>query len=182
MRLGFFAQIIHVNVAVVVAFHQNDFCAGHSGAGRVGAVRRGGNEHYISASFSFIVLKGADDAHAGELALGAGIGLKGRRCKSGYFVQIVGQLFNNLIIARRLFRRNERMQIGEFRPAQRHHRRRRVQLHGTGAEGRHGCGQGQVLFFQRFDIAHHLRLGMKSVEHRMLQIAAFALHAFGRMN
>ena len=35
------------------------------------------------------------------------------------------------------------------------HFRGGIELHGAGAQGYHGVGQGDILTFQRFDVAHH---------------------------
>ena len=62
------------------------------------------------------------------------------------------------------------MNVGEFRPRDRSHFGRRVQLHRARTQRNHGVNQGQIFLFQSRDISHHFVLGVIDVEHRVRQV------------
>ena len=76
MRLRLGAQVGHVNVAVLIAGHGDDFQPGHDGAGGIGAVRGGGDKADIAVPFTAVEVPGANDQQPGVFALGTGIGLE----------------------------------------------------------------------------------------------------------
>ena len=59
-------------VAAAVALDLDDFHADHGGGGRVGAVGRVGHQDLRALGVAAIEVVGAEDQHAGELALRAG--------------------------------------------------------------------------------------------------------------
>ena len=63
------------------------------------------------------------------------------------------------------------MNRGELRPRHRDHLRRRVQLHGAGAQRDHRRVEADVLALQRLDVAHHLGFRMMRIEDRVRQVA-----------
>ncbi len=92
---------------------------------------------------------GANHHQAREFALRAGVRLQRNGRESGDFAQRLLELFENLLIARRLLDGHERMEFPELGPRDGQHFRRRVQLHGAGAERDHRRIEADVLTFQR---------------------------------
>ena len=68
-------EVVEVDVAVVVAGDHDDAHAGHHRAGGVGAVRAGRDQADVALGLAARAVVGADREQAGELALGAGVGL-----------------------------------------------------------------------------------------------------------
>ncbi len=167
VRFGSGFQIGDVDVAVVVAGDHHDLHAGHDGAGGVGAMGRGGDERDGALQIAARTMPGADDHESGEFALGAGIGLERCGGETGDLAQILLQFRDHFEVARRLILRCEGMQPAETGPAQRQHLRRAVQFHGAGSQRNHGGGEGEVLLFQTFQIAHYFVFGAVFAEDRM---------------
>ncbi|MNC52007.1 hypothetical protein D3C75_1013300 [compost metagenome] len=69
------------------------------------------------------------------------------------------------------------MQLGEFRPGNRDHFRRGVQLHGAGAERDHRLVKRQILALQTVHITHHLGFAVVAVEYRVRQDRILTQHA-----
>ena len=118
---------------------------------------------------------GADHQQPGVLALRPGVGLERDRGEAGDLRQLILQLAEEQLVARRLVARGERMQPVELPPAHRHHLGRRVELHGAGAERDHRRGEREVSRLEPLDVAQHLGLGVMPVEHRVLEIRALPL-------
>ena len=70
------AQIGQVDVAQRVALHHHHLHADHAGAGRVGAVRRFGNQADVALRIAAAGVPGADCQQPGIFALAAGVGLQ----------------------------------------------------------------------------------------------------------
>jgi hypothetical protein len=64
-------QIINVHTAVCLAADDDNAHAGRGGAGRVGAVSRGRDQHDVASRLSAIVVIRANHHQPGELALRA---------------------------------------------------------------------------------------------------------------
>ena len=99
-RLGL--QIRHINVAVPIAGHRNDFHPCHGRARRVGAVRRGGDQANIPVLLAARFMVGADDQQAGVFALRAGIRLQGNSRKARDGFQPVFQVLEQDLVTSRL--------------------------------------------------------------------------------
>ena len=168
-RLG--AQIVDVDVAVRVAGRDHDLHAGHHRARRVGAVRRRGDEDDVAAAIAASVMPRANGEQAGEFALSAGVGLQRHGGKTGDGAERRLELTKDLLVARRLLHRRERMEARELGPGDRQHLRRRVQLHRARAERNHRRVETDVLALEAADVAHHLRFGAMAAEHRVRQKA-----------
>jgi hypothetical protein len=82
MGLGLRLQVSDVNVAVGIGLDHDDAKASHHRARRIGAVGRLRNEADVAMSLVLRALIRADDQQAGELALGAGVGLERDRSES----------------------------------------------------------------------------------------------------
>jgi len=80
---GLGAQVAEVDVALVVAGHGNDAQARQRGAGRVGAVGRGGNQAHIAMALSASGVIAANHQQAGVLALRSRVGLQRYASKAG---------------------------------------------------------------------------------------------------
>ena len=76
VRLGFRLQILDIDIAVIIAFHDDDLHAGHRGRGRVGAVRRLRDQADIAMPLAARFMVARDRQQAGELTLRAGIRLQ----------------------------------------------------------------------------------------------------------
>ncbi|MNY42953.1 hypothetical protein D3C86_1778820 [compost metagenome] len=68
------------------------------------------------------------------------------------------------------------MQFGEFRPGDRDHFRRGIELHGAGAQWDHRLVERQVLAFQTVHIAHHLGFAVITIKHRVSQDRILTQH------
>ncbi len=123
---------------------------------------------------------GADGEQSGIFALAAGIGLQADGVEAGDLRQPAFQFADHGAIACRMAGRREGMQIGDARPAHRHHLGGRIELHGAGAERDHGAVERQVLVGQPAQEAHHLGFRLVLMEHRLgqkLPAARLARHA-----
>ena len=74
-RVGLRAQVLDVDAAVGVGRDLDDLEAGHRDRRRVGAVRGVGRQHLV-ARLAAVLVVGARQQHAGELAVRAGGGLQ----------------------------------------------------------------------------------------------------------
>ena len=127
----FLTKVRHIDIAVRVAAYRHDGHSGHDRAGRVGPVGGGGNETNIAPGVATREVVGANDEQSGVLALGAGVGLQGDGGKAGDFREPRIELAKEFAIALGLVDRSERMQVAKFRPGNRDHFRRGVELHGA---------------------------------------------------
>ena len=75
VRVGLGAQVVEVDAAVGVGRELDDLQAGHRHGRRVGAVRGVGREHLV-ARLAAVLVVGARQQHAGELAVRARRGLQ----------------------------------------------------------------------------------------------------------
>ena len=69
MRPGLGLQVGDVDVAVLVTGDRDDFESGHDGAGRVGAVGRGGNETHVPMRLATALVISANDQQPGVFTL-----------------------------------------------------------------------------------------------------------------
>ena len=76
VRVDLRAQVVEVDVAVVVAGDDDHAHAGHHGARGVGAVRGRRDQADVAARVAARAVVGADRQQAGELALRAGVRLQ----------------------------------------------------------------------------------------------------------
>ena len=90
LRLG--AEIVDVDVASGVAGHHHDLHARHAGGGRIGAVRRGGDQADVAVRLAARGVVAADRQQPGIFALGAGIGLQRDRVVAGDLAQPLVQV------------------------------------------------------------------------------------------
>ena len=123
MLLGLGAQIGDVDVAPAVAGDHHDLHAGHVGGGRIGAVRRGGDQAHLAMRLAARGVIAADRQQPGIFALRAGIRLQRDRVIAGDVAQPFFQPGEQRVIALGLLARRERMQAAEFGPGQRDHLR-----------------------------------------------------------
>ena len=138
--------------------------AGERRAGRVRPVRRGGDEADIALPVAPALVERPDHQQPGELALRAGVRLEADRGEPGDLRQPGLEVAVDAVVAGGLFRRRERVDVGEAGPGHRDHLRGRVQLHGARAERDHRGGQRQVAGLQPVEPAQHLVLGAVLVE------------------
>ena len=158
--VGLLLEIRQVDVAARVAGRHDHLHPGHHRARRVGAVRRGGNQHDVAVALAAALMPGADDEQAGQLALRAGVRLQRDRREAGDLAQRGLERREHLGVAGRLLDRCEWVQAGELRPRHRDHLGRGIQLHRAGAERDHRRVEADVLPLEAADVAHHLRLGV----------------------
>jgi len=62
------AQIGYVDIPLFVAFHQNDLHAAHRGTGRIGTMRRGGDQRDVAVRIAARSMISLDDQQPGVLA------------------------------------------------------------------------------------------------------------------
>ena len=109
------AQIVQIDVAVLVAGDHHHAHARHLGGGRVGAMRGARDQADVAARFVTAFVVATDRQQAGVFALRAGVRLHAHRVITGQLYQPLRQLADHLLVAGSLLRRAERMQLGEFR-------------------------------------------------------------------
>ena len=168
-------QILHVHVAVVVALGDHHLHAHHHGAGRVGAVRAGGDEADVAVRVALRRVPGLDGQQARVLALAAGVGLQAHARIAGDAGQPLAQLVVQQLVAGALLQRGKGVHVGELGPGDGDHLAGGVELHGARAQRDHAPVQRQVLVRELADVAQHGRLAVVRVEHRVRQIAAGAV-------
>ena len=108
---------------------------------------------------------GADREQPGQLALAPGVGLHADRVVAGDLGQPRLQLGDQLAQSGGVVVGGERVQGGELGPRDRHHLRRRVELHRARAEGDHRAVEREVAVGEPAQVAQHLVLGVVAVEH-----------------
>ena len=69
-------QLIHINVSILVTTYKNYIISSHSRTGRVGAVRRGWDNHCVSAGLACSLKESLDGCKARILACSAGVWLQ----------------------------------------------------------------------------------------------------------
>ena len=129
MRFGLRAKIGQINIALLVTSHSQDLQPGHDRAGGIGAVGGGRDETHVAMPFAPAGVIGADDEQTCVLALRTRIGLQRDSSKSRDLGQPLLQLLENNLVAAGLSQRRERMEAAEFRPGERQHFHRRIELH-----------------------------------------------------
>ena len=100
VALGFLAQVVHIHIAVCIAFDDHHSHAGQCGTGRVGAVGGGGDQAHIALRVAAALVIAAYRQQARVLALGAGIGLHGDGIVAGALQQHVVQLRQHRLVTR----------------------------------------------------------------------------------
>ena len=90
--VGHGAQGGQIDVAACVRLDFDDLIAAHGRRGRVGAVRRVGDDDLVALRVAAGEVVGADDQHAGELAVRAGRRLQGDAGQPGDLAQVLLQL------------------------------------------------------------------------------------------
>ena len=153
-------EFLDIDVAVVVAAHQRDVEAGHSCGCRVGAVCGGREQHNVAAVLSVGVEVAADSHKACVFACGAAVRLEGAGVEAGDHCQVSLEVGDQGHSAFGLGQRCERMDVPEFRPAQRQHLGGGIELHSAGSERDHTVGEGNVAAFEFLDVTHHLGLAV----------------------
>ena len=77
--LGLGLEILQINVAVRRRLHHDNVITHHMRRGRIGAMRRGRDQTDVAMALATRGVVGADRQQAGELPLGAGVGLQASR-------------------------------------------------------------------------------------------------------
>ena len=174
------AEIADIDVASDIAGDHHDFHAGHAGGGRIGAVRRGGDQAHLAMRLAARSVVAADRQQPGIFALRAGIGLQRDRVIACDVAQPLFQPLEQRVIALRLLARRERVQACEGRPGQRDHLRGGVELHGAGAQRNHGAVEREIAVGEFAHVAQEFSLGAMGVEHRMGEERAGAFQLSGQ--
>ncbi len=168
-------EILDVDIAVLVATHDDDGHPGHGRARRVGAVCRARDQADVALALAARCVIAADDQKACIFALRSGIGLQRHRSEAGDPLQHVLEPVDQGKRAFRLIERHEGVNACKCRPGDRQHLGRRVQLHGAGAERNHRPVERNVPRLKAPQIAQHLRFRTMAIEHRMGQAARRSL-------
>ena len=167
LRAG--AQIVEIDVALLVAGDGRDLQPGQHGAGGVRSVSGGGDEADVAGPLAAARVVAPDREKTGVLSLGTGVGLQRNGGEAGDPRQPVLQVAAEPPVTRRLVLGGVGMHVGEPPPGDRHHLRCPVQLHRARAERDHGGGQGQVARLQPVQVTEQLGLGAVAAEHRMVE-------------
>ncbi|MNQ74127.1 hypothetical protein D3C85_888800 [compost metagenome] len=112
----------------------------------------------------------ANRQQPGVLALGAGVGLHADGIETGDRTEPILQFVDHGLVALGLLHGCKWVQLSEPRPGDGDHLAGGIELHGAGAQRDHRLVQRQVLVFQLFEVAQHLRFAMVRTEHRMGQV------------
>ena len=169
----------HVDVAIGVAAGHHHLHPRHLGAGRIGAVGRGGDEADRPVALAAGPLPGLDDQEPRIFPLAAGVRLKGDAGVAGRLAEPLTQLPVEHRISLELVGRREGMNVGEAGPGDRDHLAGGIELHRAAAQRDHAPIKGQILVTQTPDVAEHRRLGVMRVEHRMGEERARAAKRHG---
>jgi hypothetical protein len=92
-------ELRHVHVAVVVRSDRHNAHAAHGGTGRVGAVRRGGDDAHVAVHVAAGAVVGPDGHEARVLPRGARVGLQRHRVKARDLGQHGAQVRKHLLHA-----------------------------------------------------------------------------------
>ena len=133
-------------------------------------MRRGRDQAHVPLPLAAARMPRPDRQQPGILPLRPGVRLHREGVVAGDRAELAAEIADHLLISLGLVRRHERMDVGELRPAQRHHLRRRVQLHRAGPERDHRPVERQIPVGQPPHVAGDLRLGPVHVEDRMRQV------------
>ena len=163
------AQIGEIDVAIFQACDRHDLEPGHDRARRIRSVGGSRNEADVAMRLVARSVILANREQSGVFALRSGIRLQRNRGESRDLREPIFQLLAHFAIAGRLIVRRKRMQLRKFRPRNRKHLRRRVQLHRAGAERNHRMAERKIARFQFAQVAQHFRFGVVRVENRMRQ-------------
>ena len=161
---GFCRHVFQIDIAHFIAFHGHHLEARHDRTGRIGAMRRGGNETNVAFRLTPGHLPATDRQKAGVFPLASGIGLERDSGKSGDFGEPSFQLGDHGGIAGGLRWRGKGVQASHGLPAQRHHGCGGIELHGARSEGDHAPIQCQILSLQTAQEPQHFVLGVVPVE------------------
>ena len=178
VRLG--AQVVQVDVALVVAVHHHHGHARQHRAGGIGAVGGAGNEADVALPVSVGGVILPDHQQPRVLALGAGVGLHRHRGEPGDGGQPRLQCRDQPPVAQRLVGRREGVHPRELGPRHRNHLGGGVELHGAGTQRDHRLHQAQVLGLKLRHVTQHAGLGVVLVEHLRFQEVAPAEVALGQ--
>ena len=160
-------EVVDVDVATGVGGDDDHVETGHHGAGGVRAVGAGGDQAHRALVVTAGAVVGADRQQPGELALAPGVGLHADGVVAGDLGQPLLQLADQRPQPGGVVGGREGVQVGELRPRDRHHLRRRVELHRARAERDHRAVEGEVAVGEPAQVAQHLVLGVVAVEHRL---------------
>ncbi|CAI6084484.1 unnamed protein product [Clonostachys chloroleuca] len=162
-----------------VALDGDDLHADHGGACGVGAVGGDGDEADVSVRLAAALVVGLDGAEAGELTLGAGVGLQADLVEAGDGRQVLLEGGEHGLVARSLLNGGERVDVGESGVRDGEHFGGGVELHGAGAERDHGVDEGEILVSKVVDVSQKLSLGVVLVEDGVLEEGGLALEVGG---
>ena len=125
----FVTEIIQVHVPVFITGDDDYPHSCHDGTGRVGAVRRRRNETNVPVTLTVGFVKGANAEQTGVFSLRTGVGLQGDGVEPRDFAQHVLELLKELLVALRLLKRCEGVQVSEIPDRARLQLGRRIEFH-----------------------------------------------------
>jgi hypothetical protein len=128
-RLG--PKIVQIDVAARIAGDHHHRHAGHGGAGGIGAVGGGRDQANVAVPLPAALVVLADHQEPGVLALRTGVRLQGHGGETGEVDQPRFEVADQRQVTLGLVERREGMDVRKFRPGDRDHLGRRVQLHGA---------------------------------------------------
>ena len=167
-------QVGQIDVAALIARHDNDLHAGHLRRCGVRTVRRRWDQAHVAVRFTAAGVVGVNDQQTGVLTLRTCVRLQAHGRVAGGGAQHLLELVDHLAVADGLVGRRERVDVRELGPRHRQHFCGGIELHGARAQRDHRAVEREVLVGQAAQVAQHFVLGMVCVEHRVRQVRALA--------
>ncbi len=167
-------QVVEVDVAGLVARHDDDAHPGEHGRCRVRAVRRRRDQADVAPQVTAGAVVTADREEPGEFALRPGVRLQRYGVVARHLGEPRLELFDQPEVAAHVRLGRERMHPRELGPRHGGHLGRRVELHGARPERDHPPVEPVVAIRERLQVPHHGGLAAVRVEDRMREVLALA--------
>ena len=171
----FVIEVSEIDVAVVIAFDDDDFHVDHLSAGGVGAVGAAGDQADIAMVIASRLVILLDSEQSSVLALRSGVGLQGDRIVAGAGTEPTFQLVDHHTVAGPLVGRGVGMNAVDFGPSDRGHFAGRIQLHRAGPKRDHRSVECDIHFGEPAEVTHQLGFAAVAVEDLLGQDSVLAL-------
>ncbi len=161
-------EILEIDRPRLGALDRDDLHARHHPRGRVGPVRRFGDEADIAVCVALAVVVAADREQPRVLTLAPGVGLEAHGVETGDLAEPRFELREEIRVSLHLVGRGEGVDVGELGPGHRDHLARAVELHGARAKRDHVVREAEVAVLHLPQVAEHLGLGLDLAERLVL--------------
>ena len=163
------AQIVDIDIPLLITGHRHHSHASHHGTGWIGAMGTRGNQAHIAMALASCLMPGANHQQTRELPLGPCIRLQRHTGETGELSQPALEVLRHAQIAFQLVSGGKGVNAPELPPAHRRQLRCRIELHGAATKRNHPVHQRKVFADQTLDVAKQLGLTAIAVKHRLLQ-------------